>query len=248
MTSSLSPTPQPAFCSWLQPGQKPSSPNSATLHRGKIRCPNLFQVMVGWLGENLLTSHLESTKILRGQIPGPVWTERQAIMERLRQLSPTANSFWEEKENGPAPGPGGGVSLDTFPGLREGQRANRRGQPSGATIGGPLENHAYPHCPPPQTTGLRGSAVDKAAAAAGHPALRALDSRGLARRVTSGQGHPSGQAVPLRRACWPEASGTVTNAQLATPGKPGAGEQETRTTFRPRINNSDYRVPAFSVF
>ena len=88
--------------------------------------------MVGWLGENLLTSHLESTTILRGQIPGPVWTERQPIMERPRQLSPTANSFWEEKENGPAPGPGGGVSLDTFPGLREGQRANRRGQPSGA--------------------------------------------------------------------------------------------------------------------
>ena len=65
------------------------------------------------------------------------------------------------------------------------------------------------------------NSISKAAAAAGRTALRALDSRGLARRVTSGQGHPSGQAVPLRRACWPEASGTVTNVPLASQGSQG---------------------------
>ena len=161
----MSPIPQPALCSGLQPRQKPSPPNSATLHGGKRGCPNLFQVTVGWSGENSLTSHLEATKILRGQIPGPVWTERQHIMERPRQLSPTANSFWEEKESGPAPGPGGcGVSLDTLPGLREAQRANSRGQPSGAT-----QEPCSPPLPPPSPIpvhGLRRSAMDGAAAAA----------------------------------------------------------------------------------
>lgn len=56
---------------------------------------------------------------------------------------------------------GRGVSLDTLPGLRESQRANRRGQPSGAT-----REPCSPHCPPIPSMGLRGSAVDAAAAAA----------------------------------------------------------------------------------
>lgn len=57
---------------------------------------------------------------------------------------------------------GCGVSLDTLPGLREAQRANSREQLLGAT-----QEPCSPLLPPSsQSTGLRRSAMDRAAAAA----------------------------------------------------------------------------------
>lgn len=162
---------------------------------------------MGWSGENSLTSHLEATKILRGQ------DSRARLDRETTHYGKTKAAFTYSQRLGggewTCSRPGGvGSPLDTLPGLREAQRANSWKQTVSHS-----RTVSHPYCPPPsQSTPSDGLPWTESSSCSRHlapedPGLqraRTTRTSGQGRPVPgkgvqAGKGGPGGQAASLRR-------------------------------------------------